>query len=117
MFVEYIGLDNFGITIDSCHLWDSGEDFTDTQGLLYRIEKTIGFNKVFLIHLNDSLNPRGSKKDRHANIGKGMIGEANLLRFALNKHFKDVPKILETPETRGGDEHKKEIEEIRFLGN
>lgn len=117
MFVEYIGLDNFGITIDSCHLWDSGEDFTDTQGLLYRIEKTIGFNKVFLIHLNDSLNPRGSKNDRHANIGKGMIGEANLLRFALNKHFKDVPKILETPETRNGDEHKKEIEEIRFLEN
>lgn len=43
-----------------------------------------------------------------------MIGEANLLRFALNKHFKDVPKILETPETRDGDEHKKKLRKLGF---
>lgn len=43
-----------------------------------------------------------------------MIGEADLLRFALNKHFKDVPKILETPETRGGDEHKKKLRKLDF---
>lgn len=113
--VRRIDLPNFGITLDTCHLWDSGEDVADTDGLVRKIGLTVGFEKVFLIHLNDSLNPRNSHRDRHARIGEGMIGEKNLLSLAGRPEFKAVPKILETPEGEDKDSHKREIQEIRSI--
>lgn len=115
LLVKKMNLDNFGITLDTCHLFASGEDFTDVDGILRKIERSIGFEKIFLIHLNDSVNPRGSNIDRHARIGQGMIGEGDLMRFALAKEFSNVPKILETPVDKENDSRLKEITMIRNL--
>lgn len=113
--IKAMDLPNFGITLDTCHLWDSGEDIADHEGFLRKIERTIGFDKVFLIHLNDSLNPRGSNMDRHARIGEGMIGDGNLAWFALLDQFKDVPKILETPINKESDSRMREISLLKSL--
>lgn len=115
MLVKKMNLDNFGITLDTCHLFASGEDFSDVDGLLRKIERNIGFEKIFLIHLNDSINPRGSNLDRHARIGEGMIGEGDLMRFALAKELSNVPKILETPVDMNSDSRLREITRIRNL--
>ena len=65
------------------------------------------------IHLNDSKNPRGSRKDRHANLGQGYIGFDTLSRWAHDPDFAAVPKILETPYFEGKPPYKKEIEMLR----
>lgn len=60
-------------------------------------DKTIGIDKIKCIHVNDSMNPIGSHKDRHANLGYGTIGFENLINVIYNKRLDDIPKILETP--------------------
>jgi len=107
-------LNNVGICIDTCHLWDSGFDISNIEAFKNIIDETITFNKIFLIHLNDSLNARGSSKDRHANIGKGFIGFNALIKICLMKELKNVPKILETP-LIVGNEHKDEISTIKSM--
>lgn len=114
-FIKAMNLPNFKITLDTCHMWDSGEDFTDVEGLLSKIDSLLGFDKIGLVHLNDSKFPRGSRKDRHEKIGKGFIGMRDLLEFANSKQLKPIPKILETPEDGDADSHMKEISEIRSI--
>lgn len=108
---NFFNLNNVGICLDTCHLWDSGLDISNFEILKNEIEDTIGFSKVFLIHLNDSKNPRGFAKDRHENLGKGFIGFKALSKICYAKEFKDVYKILETPLV-SGNEHKEEIEKL-----
>ena len=60
-------------------------------------DKSIGINKIKCIHVNDSMNPIGSHKDRHANLGYGTIGFDNLINVIYNKRLDNIPKILETP--------------------
>lgn len=115
MILKEMNLPNFGITLDTCHLWDSGEDFSDSHRLVTKIGETLSFEKVFLIHVNDSKNPRNSSKDRHEKIGEGMIGAKDLLSFIADKRLKDIPKVLETPEYKDKFSHKKEIEKIRMI--
>ena len=86
-----------GICLDTCHLNDSGIDINFFDDYLNEFEKEIGLEKIKCVHLNDSLNPLGSHKDRHANIGYGTIGFNPLLNVCYNPKLKDVPKILETP--------------------
>lgn len=117
LFLGYFHhLENLGLCIDTCHLWDSGFDLTDTKAFEQSIKETIGFDRVFLIHLNDSLFPRGSHKDRHANLGKGYIGFKALANIAFLPSLKNVCKILETPQKE--HEHQEEIDKLRacFLG-
>ena len=59
--------------------------------------RVLGLKEIAVFHINDSLNPRGSHKDRHANIGKGYIGLEPLKRLVWDERFLEVPKILETP--------------------
>ena len=86
-----------GVCLDTCHLNDSGVDISLFDKYLDDFDKEIGLDKIKCLHLNDSLNPLGSHKDRHANIGYGTIGFDTLINVAYNSRLKDVPKILETP--------------------
>ncbi len=98
-----------GFCLDTCHLNDAGYDVTDVDGLLEEVDHFLGIENVLVIHLNDSLNPRGTRKDRHANLGYGTIGFSALRRFCFHPFLERIPKILETPYVNGLPPYKKEI--------
>lgn len=100
---------HFGICLDTCHIHDAGYDMHDFDGILDEFDHVIGLEHLKVIHLNDSRNPRGSRKDRHANIGMGMIGFEALYRAAHNIRTEHVPKILETPYVGGNAPYGTEI--------
>ena len=102
-----------GICLDTCHLNDSGVDIAKFDEYLSVFDSEIGLDKVKCVHVNDSKNVIGSKKDRHANIGFGTIGFDNLLNVIYNPKLKDVPKILETPYINEFPPYKFEIAMIK----
>ncbi|BAL84979.1 putative endonuclease 4 (plasmid) [Selenomonas ruminantium subsp. lactilytica TAM6421] len=90
--------DKLGICLDTCHIWDGGYDIVnDLEGVLEEFDRIIGLERLKAIHLNDSLNPCGSHKDRHACIGKGCIGLDALTRVINHPKLRNLPFILETP--------------------
>ncbi len=98
IFDQVIHNDKLRICLDTCHMHDSGYDIIhDFDGVIERLDKLIGKDKVSVIHINDSKNPCGAGKDRHANIGKGYIGPEALFAIVHHPDFADIPKILETP--------------------
>lgn len=86
-----------GICMDTCHMFDSGYDISHFDKLLGDFDMIVGIEKIGCIHINDSKNISGSKKDRHANLGYGNLGFDNLINIIYNERLKNVPKILETP--------------------
>ena len=113
LLLEAVPLPNVGLCLDTCHLWDSGFPVDDVPLLERTVAETIGLDKLFLIHLNDSVHPRGSHRDRHANLGKGCIGFRPLCAIVASPAFRSVPKILETPEAAGASTHAHEVELLR----
>ena len=93
--IEY--QNKIGVCLDICHLNDAGYDISNFDSILDEIDKLIGIDKIKCIHINDSKNILGSKKDRHENIGLGSIGFDNLINVIYNKRISNIPKILETP--------------------
>ena len=90
--------DKLGICLDTCHVWDGGYDIVnDLDGVLTEFDRVIGLAHLKAIHLNDSLNPLGSHKDRHARIGEGQIGLDALVRVIRHPALEGKPFILETP--------------------
>ena len=90
--------DKLGICLDTCHVWDGGYDIiNDLDGVLTEFDRIIGLDHLKAIHLNDSLNPLGSHKDRHARIGEGQIGLDALVRVIRHPELEGKPFILETP--------------------
>lgn len=90
--------DKLSVTMDTCHINDAGYDVkNDFDGVLEEFDKIIGLEKLKVIHVNDSKNPQGSHKDRHANIGFGTIGFDALNAVVHHPKLKNLPKILETP--------------------
>ena len=90
--------DKLGICLDTCHVWDGGYDIVnDLDGVLTEFDRVIGLDHLKAIHLNDSLNPLGSHKDRHARIGEGQIGLDALVRVIRHSALEGKPFILETP--------------------
>lgn len=110
-----------GVCLDTCHVNDAGYDIVNNlDGVLEEFDNVIGLGKLKCIHLNDSMNVMGAKKDRHANLGFGKIGFEALARIANHPKLKDVPKILETPYVTESEEHKDRAfppykEEIKML--
>lgn len=103
--IELTNNERVVVCFDTCHTHDGGYDLVnDYEGVLKEFDELIGLDKIKVIHLNDSLNVRGSHKDRHTNIGFGNIGFETLMKFVSDKRFKDVPKILETPYVKKGNE-------------
>ena len=91
---------NFGVTLDTAHMFTAGVELrtlTALNELVATIEQTIGFDRVELIHLNDSKAPFGSGVDRHEDIGEGEIGSKALARFVHHPRFQNFNFILETP--------------------
>ena len=94
--VELTG--KMGVCLDTCHVSDAGYALAeDLDGVLMEFDRVIGLNRLKAIHLNDSLNPCGAHKDRHARIGEGCIGLEALRRVVNHPALKDLPFCLETP--------------------
>lgn len=102
-----------GVCLDTCHINDAGYDVSLVDELINLFDQKIGLNNLLVIHLNDSLNPKGSHKDRHANIGEGTIGFETLLRYVYHPKLNGVPKILETPYINDMPPYKQEISMLR----
>ena len=110
--------DRIGVCIDTCHMNDSGVDIAKFDEFLDEFDREIGIDKIRCVHVNDSLNPIGSHKDRHANIGYGTIGFDNLINVVYNNRLEGIPFILETPYINRNNKdayapYKMEIESIR----
>ena len=87
-----------GVCLDTCHVWDAGYDIVgDLDGVLEEFDRVIGLDRLHAIHLNDSMNARGSHKDRHARIGEGEIGFKALPAVTNHPKLRDLPFYLETP--------------------
>ena len=87
-----------GVCLDTCHVWDAGYDIVgDLDGVLEEFDRVIGLDRLHAIHLNDSMNARGSHKDRHASIGEGEIGFKALAAVTNHPKLRDLPFYLETP--------------------
>ena len=102
-----------GVCMDTCHIHDAGYDLNNFDGVLDEFDKIVGLEYIKCIHINDSKNPCGARKDRHENIGKGYIGLENLINVIYNKRLDNIPKILETPYVNEQAPYKEEIELIR----
>jgi deoxyribonuclease-4 len=89
--------ERLGVCLDTCHISDAGYDVHDVDGVLNAFDRIIGLHKLLVIHINDSKNPRGAKKDRHENLGYGTIGFETLQRYVHHPRLQHLPKILETP--------------------
>ena len=95
--------DRMGVCLDTCHVSDAGYALAeDLDGVLMEFDRVIGLNRLKAIHLNDSLNPCGAHKDRHARIGEGCIGLEALRRVVNHPALKDLPFCLETPNELSG---------------
>ena len=108
------------VCFDTCHVNDAGYDIVNHYDEVFaEFDRVIGLEQIAVFHLNDSLNPLGAHKDRHANIGKGTIGYDTLHRLVHDENFANVPKILETPWLCEEGSAKKTIppykEEIEWL--
>lgn len=107
--------ERMGVCLDTCHVWDGGYDIVnDLEGVIGKFDRIIGLEKLKAIHLNDSLNPLGAHKDRHAKIGEGCIGEEALKRVVTHPALKDLPFYLETPNELPG--YAREIAIMREAG-
>ena len=92
-----------GVCLDTCHVSDAGYDIiSDLDGVLTRFDKAIGLSRLRAIHLNDSMNPPGSRKDRHQKIGQGAIGADAFRRIVSHPALKALPFLLETPNDLSG---------------
>ncbi len=90
--------DHLGVCLDTCHVWDGGYDIAhDLDGVLAEFDRVVGLERLHAIHLNDSMNPLGAHKDRHAAIGQGYIGFEALRAVTRHPALRDLPFFLETP--------------------
>ena len=106
--------DKVGVCFDTCHVSDAGYDIvSDLEGVLSQFDDIVGIDRIKALHINDSLNPCGSHKDRHARIGEGTIGREVIGAAVYHPAFKGLPCILETPnELPGYAEEIKLIKEM-----
>lgn len=90
--------DKVGVCLDTCHVSDAGYDIAgDTDGVLTEFDRVIGLHRLKAVHVNDSLNPVGAHKDRHARIGEGCLGAEGLGRVVRHPALQGLPFVLETP--------------------
>lgn len=114
--IDNVNLSNkLGVCLDTCHIHDAGYDVSNIEEVLNDFDNTIGLERLHVIHLNDSKNVQGSKKDRHENLGYGEIGFDTLMQYVYHPKLENVIKVLETPyiEDRTIPPYKKEIEMIK----
>lgn len=104
--------ERMGVCLDTCHVFAAGYDIVnDLDGVLETFDQVIGLERLKAIHLNDSMTPLGSRKDRHAALGEGEIGMNSLLNVLQHPRLRDLPFYLETPFDDAG--HADEIAMIK----
>ena len=112
---ELLGLQGqapLGVCLDTCHVWDGGYDIAaDLDGVLAEFDRVIGLDKLCAVHLNDSKNDCGSRKDRHEKLGRGRIGAEALRAVVRHPLLQGLPFILETPNEDEG--YRQEIALVR----
>lgn len=103
---------HIGVCLDTCHIFDGGYDIVNNlDGVIEEFDKIIGLEKLYAIHLNDSMNTLGSHKDRHAKIGEGNIGLEAITRIINHPKLRNLPFFLETPNELEG--YGREIKLLR----
>lgn len=106
--------EKMGVCLDTCHIWDGGYDVVNNlDGVLKEFDDVIGLSKLKAVHLNDSMNPLGSHKDRHEKIGEGNIGLKAMGQIINHPKLQGLPFILETPNDDAG--WAKEIAMLREM--
>ena len=106
--------EKIGVCLDTCHVFAAGYDIVNClDDVLEEFDKVIGIEKLLAVHLNDSIMPLASHKDRHSPIGKGEIGLNAIERFINHEHIKNLPFYLETPDN--GTAHLKEIKLVKSI--
>lgn len=113
--IEGVNLkEKVGVCMDTCHIHEAGYDIVnDLDGVLKEFDEVIGLDKLYAIHLNDSKNKIGAKKDRHEKIGEGKIGLDTIEKIINHEKLRNLPFYLETPNELEG--HKREIELLKNL--
>ena len=100
--------DKMGVCLDTCHVYSAGYDIVnDLDGVLEQFDRHVGLGKLYAIHLNDSMTPFSSFKDRHETIGKGSLGKQAFINIINHPSLREVPFFLETPRDDAG--HGEEI--------
>ena len=95
--------DRLGVCLDTCHVWDGGYDVVnDLDGVLAEFDRVIGLDRLKAVHLNNSMNDRGSHKDRHARITEGRMPLDAIRRIITHPVLEKLPFILETPNEEAG---------------
>jgi deoxyribonuclease IV len=111
--IDAVGGDRrLGVCLDSCHLLASGYDIRTAPGLsetLDEFERIVGLDRLRSLHLNDSVGPLGSNRDRHANLGQGELGEGGCAVFLSDPRFDPLPLVLETPGPEGSGPTGEEV--------
>ena len=106
--------DRIGVCMDTCHMSDAGYDILgNLDGVLEEFDRVVGLERLCAVHINDSMNPLGARKDRHARIGEGTLGEAFFARLITHPKLCCLPFVLETPNDDAG--HGVEIARLRVL--
>ncbi|MBN0970792.1 deoxyribonuclease IV [Mycoplasma phocoeninasale] len=108
--IKEVNSERVAICLDTCHVWDAGYNIKNYEEFKSHLIKHDYLKHIKVIHLNDSLNELGSKKDRHANLNNGFIGLNTLKKFVFDKDFENIPIILETPYVNNQPIYKQEIE-------
>ena len=104
--------DHMGVCLDTCHVWDGGYDIVNhLDEVLNEFDRIIGINRLKAIHLNDSQNPLGAHKDRHAKLGEGYIGIDTFKRIVTHPILGKLPFYMETPNDLDG--YAREIHMMR----
>jgi deoxyribonuclease-4 len=106
-----------GVCLDSCHLFASGYDVTDPDaldGVVKQLDALIGLDRLRVLHVNDSKTPLGSNRDRHDNIGDGLMG-GKLAVFLGHKKLQGLPALLEVPGTDGHGPDAEQMQKLRAL--
>lgn len=107
--------EKLGVCMDTCHVYDAGYDIReDLDGVLTEFDRIIGLSRLKALHINDTMNPMGSHKDRHQKIGAGFLGTEALLRVVRHPALCSLPMVLETPNEPAG--YAKEIALLRSGG-
>ena len=98
--LKEVGSERLVVCFDTCHAWAAGHDLADNlDGVMSNFDAQIGFDKLAVIHLNDAKGALGSHLDRHDHLGEGALGEAAIAAFINYPKLRELPFILETPET------------------
>ncbi len=110
--------ERLGICIDCCHLFASGVDIVEAEGLAAFVDEfdaKVGLDRLRALHVNDSKVPLGANRDRHASIGLGELGSRGIATFLSEPRFEGLPALLETPGPEGQGPDRKEVQKAKRL--